>query len=209
MRGLLLHHNGAWNVFSTVADGPCFVSALTEAQLRQLYKEEYGDVGLQELQARMERARGPSGCSSGIGQTLHSCIEMYRANQGKECTDEEFIAEFLTLPPPTEEPAPVEKSNALHTLEHYIEAFNDASDADRRAQADELRSVHLYVQELEQELAVLKSTDREVCLAQAVEFAQYVVVAAKGKMEDRAKHFLSMPYAQEVAKRLNLTLTGK
>lgn len=41
-----------------------------------------------------------------------------------------------------------------------------------------------------------------VAVAQAVEFAEYVVGAAKGSMVERAKHFLSMPYAQELARRL-------
>ncbi|SDQ43527.1 hypothetical protein [Pseudoxanthomonas sp. CF125] len=42
----------------------------------------------------------------------------------------------------------------------------------------------------------------EVACAQAVEFAEYVEGAAKGKMADRAKHYLSLPYSQELAARL-------
>lgn len=42
----------------------------------------------------------------------------------------------------------------------------------------------------------------EVACAQAVEFAQYVEDAAKGAMVARAKHYLSQPYAQELAARL-------
>lgn len=42
----------------------------------------------------------------------------------------------------------------------------------------------------------------EVACAQAVEFAEYVEGAAKGSMADRAKHYLSLPYSQQLATRL-------
>ena len=47
-----------------------------------------------------------------------------------------------------------------------------------------------------------RRADIEVAHAQAVEFAQYVVDHAKGKMVERAEHFLSFKYSQEIAKRL-------
>lgn len=48
----------------------------------------------------------------------------------------------------------------------------------------------------------LNESDKDVALAQAVEFAEYVERQAKGAMVDAAKRFLSLPYAQELAKRL-------
>lgn len=48
----------------------------------------------------------------------------------------------------------------------------------------------------------LSESDKDVALAQAVEFAEYVERQAKGAMVDAAKRFLSLPYAQELAKRL-------
>lgn len=44
--------------------------------------------------------------------------------------------------------------------------------------------------------------DVEIAVAQAVEFAEYVSDHAKGKMVERAKHFLSLPYSQEIAAKL-------
>ena len=42
-------------------------------------------------------------------------------------------------------------------------------------------------------------TELELACAQAVEFATYVEQHAKGKMEEAAKNFLSLPFAQELA----------
>jgi hypothetical protein len=43
----------------------------------------------------------------------------------------------------------------------------------------------------------------ETALAQAVELAEYVEQHAKGRMVDAVKHFLSLPYAQDLARRLH------
>lgn len=51
-------------------------------------------------------------------------------------------------------------------------------------------------------LEALISSEREVGYAQAIEFAQYVESHAKGEMVKAAKHFLSMPYSQALAKRI-------
>lgn len=48
----------------------------------------------------------------------------------------------------------------------------------------------------------------EIACAQAVELAEYVEGAAKGKMTERAKHYLSLPYSQELALRLKDTMPG-
>lgn len=50
--------------------------------------------------------------------------------------------------------------------------------------------------------AAHRITEMEIAVGQAVEFAQYVETAAKGTMVERAKHYLSLPYSQELAARL-------
>lgn len=44
--------------------------------------------------------------------------------------------------------------------------------------------------------------DQEIAIGQAVEFAEYVVSAAKGAMVEHAQHFLSNPFANEIRERL-------
>lgn len=51
--------------------------------------------------------------------------------------------------------------------------------------------------------------EMEVACAQAVEFAEYVEGAAKGAMVERAKHYLSMPYSQELQARLRRAAAGE
>ncbi|AVH90000.1 hypothetical protein AL480_03800 [Stenotrophomonas maltophilia] len=48
----------------------------------------------------------------------------------------------------------------------------------------------------------LSESEKDIALAQAVELAEYVERQAKGAIVDAAKRFLSLPYAQELAKRL-------
>lgn len=55
--------------------------------------------------------------------------------------------------------------------------------------------------------AALEASEIDVAVAQAIEFAQYVVDAAKGKMSERAAHFLSLHYSKQLAVRLKCTLS--
>lgn len=57
-------------------------------------------------------------------------------------------------------------------------------------------------------LEALSESDKDIALAQAVTFAEYVSEHAKGKMVDAAKHFLSLEYSEEIAARLNNPLEG-
>jgi hypothetical protein len=56
---------------------------------------------------------------------------------------------------------------------------------------------------------VLSDSDKDIALAQAVEFAEYVERQAKGEMVKSARKFLSLPYAQEIAKRLTPPGSGR
>lgn len=96
MAKYIIHKDGAYNFYTTVADGPCYESALTLEQLTQIVKEEQGNEGLRELPARLERAH-KTGCSV-PGQTLEDCIVCNRAGEDEaELTLDEFTAKYLTL----------------------------------------------------------------------------------------------------------------
>lgn len=89
MAHFILHHEGAYNVWSTIVDAPLYESALTLDQLKQV--EPTTD-------ARLERAH-KNGCSAIYGATLDECISVNRAGpQEARLSRDEFIAKFLTLP---------------------------------------------------------------------------------------------------------------
>lgn len=95
------------------------------------------------------------------------------------------------------------------------ELLQHAREAARRARLmhdqDQQEVVGIPVQEWQSiasalraapEVETLSESDKEVALAQAVELAQYVEKQAKGGMREAAARFLSLSYAQDVAKRL-------
>jgi hypothetical protein len=69
-----------------------------------------------------------------------------------------------------------------------------------RGMCDDFSAYELAADYLRDNAGRLREMD--VAIAQAVEFAEYVEQHAKGKMEDAAKRFLSLPYSQELAVRL-------
>lgn len=81
MPRFILHHAGAYNEWTTVADGPCWESALTLGQLEQV---------AETLPDRLIRAHA-TGCS-GVGWSLADCAEI------AEMTLPDFINKYLTLP---------------------------------------------------------------------------------------------------------------
>ena len=54
------------------------------------------------------------------------------------------------------------------------------------------------------EIDLARIEELEIAVAQAVEFAEYVEGAAKGAMVERARYFLSLPYAKRLAERLHM-----
>lgn len=105
MADFIIHHNGAYNIFGTIADGVHYVEALTLDQLREVIKEEHGNSGLVNLSLRLERAQ-KTGCS-GHDWTLDDCIAANRWNGDGEdkpgCMPrDEFIRRYLTLPETTD-----------------------------------------------------------------------------------------------------------
>lgn len=99
MANLILHKDGAYNLYTTIADGACYESALTLEQLEEVIRFEQGEQGVLGLPVRLERAHR-TGCSALDGQTLEECISCNRAGPNEtELSVAEFVAKYLTLPP--------------------------------------------------------------------------------------------------------------
>lgn len=98
MSNFIIHKGGAYNVYTTVADGACYERALTLDELTEVVRFEQGQEGLRQLPARLERSHA-TGCSALDGRTLEECISCNRAGPGEsELTFGEFVAKYLTLP---------------------------------------------------------------------------------------------------------------
>lgn len=97
MAKLIIHKDGAYNIYSTVSDGACYESALTLQQIELAIWSEHGEPGLFHLPARLERAHR-TGCSSLTGETLEDCIAGNRAGPNETSLSlDEFVAKYLTL----------------------------------------------------------------------------------------------------------------
>lgn len=98
MAQLILHKDGAYNLYTTVSDGACYESALTLDELTEAIRFEFGESGVKQLPARLKRAHR-TGCSSLDGMTLAECISCNRAGPGESrLTYGEFVGKYLTLP---------------------------------------------------------------------------------------------------------------
>lgn len=90
----IIHNNGAYNLYSTISEAARYDHALTLKQLTDEIELESGHNGLQQLPARIERAR-KKGCSSIGTMSLADCISCNAADLSLD----DFIARYLTLPP--------------------------------------------------------------------------------------------------------------
>ena len=98
MGQLILHNDGAYQIYTTVADGPCYGTALTLDELQAVLRFDGGQRAIDELPQRLERAHA-TGCSSALGMTLLECIACNRAGPNESTVEpEEFIRRWLTLP---------------------------------------------------------------------------------------------------------------
>jgi hypothetical protein len=100
----ILHHDGAYNVWTTVADGCHYESAITIAELEDVIRFEQGQHGMDLLPARLARAHATG--SSAIGGDLDECVMMLDAVHGGGLNREQFIAKYLTLTPTPKAPTP-------------------------------------------------------------------------------------------------------
>jgi hypothetical protein len=97
MPRFIIHHEGAYNIFSTIVDAPLYDRGMTRQELEEVIRYEHGQQGINELESRLERAH-ETGCS-GHGYTLDDCIKCNRAGpQEARLFRDEFIRLFLTLP---------------------------------------------------------------------------------------------------------------
>jgi len=76
MAEFIIHHNGAYNIYGTIADGAHYESALTLDQLRQVIQREQGEtVNAGETSGRLVCGK----CGAGIrwsgrnGKSAGSC----------------------------------------------------------------------------------------------------------------------------------------
>ena len=98
MPNFVIKNNDAYNIFSTIVDAPYFESALTLEQLRGWYKDQYGEQGMVELPARLERVDRTG--SSALQGTLADLITTNRAGPNESTLSKsQFVAQYLTLPP--------------------------------------------------------------------------------------------------------------
>jgi hypothetical protein len=94
----IIHHNGVYNIWSTVMDSPLFVSGLTHQMVVDYIREKHGEEGLRMLPERFEQAH-KSGCDDmRLGHTLEDLIACNRAgpNQSNMSKDE-FLKKFFTI----------------------------------------------------------------------------------------------------------------
>lgn len=97
MAEIILHHEGAYNLYDSISDGARFVSALTLDQLESFIRTQYGEKGMETFTRRVERAH-TTGTSS-WGDSLEKVICINRAGPKEtRLTLDEFIAQYLTLP---------------------------------------------------------------------------------------------------------------
>lgn len=98
---IILHNNGAFNIYSTVTECTHFKSAITEAELRAWIKEEYGNFGLRLADERIARAVENGSEGFGSRSKIESCIEYNYADMSSDppgrLSYEEFVKRYLTL----------------------------------------------------------------------------------------------------------------
>lgn len=97
MAEIICHNEGKYNIFSTIWDSFCFKSSITLDQLKQYTKDEYGELGLRSLDARLERAHS-KGVSSLMGESsLKEFLVCNRAGEEEaELSYEECLVRFLS-----------------------------------------------------------------------------------------------------------------
>ena len=100
MGQIIIHHDGAFNFYSTVSDSAVLTSSLTEEQVTTLIREQYGSVGAHALANRFARAK-LEGTSSMLDHSLSKQLSCNRAGPGdSRMPVHDFIHKFLTLGEP-------------------------------------------------------------------------------------------------------------
>lgn len=90
-------HGERFLQWSTIVDAPVSYG-MTEDQLREYIKEEYGNEGLRDLAGRIARCR-EKGTSSFVHESLGEMLWLNRAGPDEtEATLEEIIAQYCLAP---------------------------------------------------------------------------------------------------------------
>jgi hypothetical protein len=96
MSQIIIHHDNIFNIYSTVTDVPIFSRGVSAEELREYIKFSFGNQGLEQLPARIERAR-KIGTSSILGESLEQLIKLNRAGKSEAPLPvTEFIDQFLS-----------------------------------------------------------------------------------------------------------------
>lgn len=98
MANVICHHEGVFNIYSTVSDGFFWESGITEDELTKWYQEEYGKNGLTRLPARLERAKQYGTSAQFPNESLDEFLCCNRAGENEaRLTTQECIDKFLTI----------------------------------------------------------------------------------------------------------------
>lgn len=127
MGNIILHKDGAWNVYTTVSDGAIFTTGVREQDVRDYYRETFGERGLWGLDREMDTAR-TKGSNSRMGETVADCAR--RNTQGVKGAA--WIAQYLTLPADADTWPTVPAEHFMRNLEANVDN-EKLSDADFRA----------------------------------------------------------------------------
>lgn len=92
MPQFIIHKDGVFNLYTSVSDGAIYVSGLTEEQLHEHFRREYGESGLRALPPRLERAR-----TKGTSAIMYDSLEELVSGNSEKLSAEEFIAKYLTI----------------------------------------------------------------------------------------------------------------
>lgn len=97
MSNMILHNNGVYNIYSSIADAPLLNNGCGVAELKDWIECHHGQSGLDALPERLQRAH-ICGSSSLGGQALGDVISCNRAGSGgATLSKEDFIARFLSV----------------------------------------------------------------------------------------------------------------
>ena len=77
--------------WSTIVDAPV-TAGMSINEFRDYYRMKYGTNNLSELDERLRRT-DECGCSSMVGDTIHSLIECNRAGPNETCLNKEELLE--------------------------------------------------------------------------------------------------------------------
>lgn len=102
MPQILIHKDGAWNIFSTVVDAPVFEHAITYDDLKYYWYTQYGATSIMNFIESSERAK-EHGTSSPMEKSIKNLIICNRAGPRETYMPyKEFMKKFMTLPDPYE-----------------------------------------------------------------------------------------------------------